>query len=133
MFFFFKQKTAYDMLISDWSSDVCSSDLTLGLRQPTNADLPLLIDAGAQAAWSTDRGVPIVAGITEALRASCITLPAPSVIERAGIAGRARARQRTYDALLAGVPVDSLAQLDAVLIVDPRTGLTPLEIGRAHV
>src|SRR3546814_3512300 len=25
--FFFKQKTAYEMLISDWSSDVCSSDL----------------------------------------------------------------------------------------------------------
>src|SRR3546814_10711157 len=27
MVFFFKQKTAYDMRISDWSSDVCSSDL----------------------------------------------------------------------------------------------------------
>src|SRR3546814_7359608 len=30
-FFFFKQKTAYEMRISDWSSDVCSSDL-LGTR-----------------------------------------------------------------------------------------------------
>src|SRR3546814_18845168 len=29
-FFFFKQKTAYEMRISDWSSDVCSSDLILG-------------------------------------------------------------------------------------------------------
>src|SRR3546814_1983551 len=29
-FFFFKQKTAYEVRISDWSSDVCSSDLTLG-------------------------------------------------------------------------------------------------------
>src|SRR3546814_8006567 len=29
-FFFFKQKTAYDMRISDWSSDVCSSDLATG-------------------------------------------------------------------------------------------------------
>src|SRR3546814_981787 len=28
-FFFFKQKTAYEMRISDWSSDVCSSDLAL--------------------------------------------------------------------------------------------------------
>src|SRR3546814_10243721 len=28
-FFFFKQKTAYEMRISDWSSDVCSSDLYL--------------------------------------------------------------------------------------------------------
>src|SRR3546814_9535854 len=31
-FVFFKQKTAYEMRISDWSSDVCSSDLT-GLRR----------------------------------------------------------------------------------------------------
>src|SRR3546814_5227131 len=29
-FFFFKQKTAYEMRISDWSSDVCSSDLLAG-------------------------------------------------------------------------------------------------------
>src|SRR3546814_10294852 len=30
VFFFFKQKTAYEMRISDWSSDVCSSDLANG-------------------------------------------------------------------------------------------------------
>src|SRR3546814_3121577 len=30
LFFFFKQKTAYEMRISDWSSDVCSSDLGRG-------------------------------------------------------------------------------------------------------
>src|SRR3546814_1347921 len=34
IFFFFKQKTAYEMRISDWSSDVCSSDLPLdGAKQ----------------------------------------------------------------------------------------------------
>src|SRR3546814_2912261 len=32
--FFFKQKTAYEMRISDWSSDVCSSDLTEALQSP---------------------------------------------------------------------------------------------------
>src|SRR3546814_9969141 len=32
-FFFFKQKTAYEMRISDWSSDVCSSDLA-DVRRP---------------------------------------------------------------------------------------------------
>src|SRR3546814_5087075 len=34
--FFFKQKTAYEMRISDWSSDVCSSDLKAagGLHRP---------------------------------------------------------------------------------------------------
>src|SRR3546814_8809251 len=30
LLFFFKQKTAYEMRISDWSSDVCSSDLQYG-------------------------------------------------------------------------------------------------------
>src|SRR3546814_5689149 len=33
-FFFFKQKTAYEMRISDWSSDVCSSDLLADWPQP---------------------------------------------------------------------------------------------------
>src|SRR3546814_10220852 len=32
-FFFFKQKTAYEMRISDWSSDVCSSDLRGGVER----------------------------------------------------------------------------------------------------
>src|SRR3546814_2081359 len=32
LFFFFKQKTAYEMRISDWSSDVCSSDLVTRLE-----------------------------------------------------------------------------------------------------
>src|SRR3546814_14656070 len=32
LFFFFKQKTAYEMRISDWSSDVCSSDLVHARR-----------------------------------------------------------------------------------------------------
>src|SRR3546814_6405562 len=33
VFFFFKQKTAYEMRISDWSSDVCSSDLAQQAEQ----------------------------------------------------------------------------------------------------
>src|SRR3546814_1635534 len=40
VFFFFKQKTAYEMRISDWSSDVCSSDLiwaSLRTSRPTTA------------------------------------------------------------------------------------------------
>src|SRR3546814_11937433 len=38
MFFFFKQKTAYEMRISDWSSDVCSSDLQNACQQRNEAD-----------------------------------------------------------------------------------------------
>src|SRR3546814_4846054 len=37
-FFFFKQKTAYEMRISDWSSDVCSSDLLLPGRTDAGRD-----------------------------------------------------------------------------------------------
>src|SRR3546814_16030296 len=36
LFFFFKQKTAYEMRISDWSSDVCSSDLDSGFVKAGN-------------------------------------------------------------------------------------------------
>src|SRR3546814_11354446 len=39
VFFFFKQKTAYEMRISDWSSDVCSSDLC---RAPASLASPAL-------------------------------------------------------------------------------------------
>src|SRR3546814_643892 len=42
-FFFFKQKTAYEMRISDWSSDVCSSDLH-GRAGASQSDVYSLID-----------------------------------------------------------------------------------------
>src|SRR3546814_3543619 len=43
-FFFFKQKTAYEMRISDWSSDVCSSDLgdNKALRDISAGALPIV-------------------------------------------------------------------------------------------
>src|SRR3546814_1071890 len=43
--FFFKQKTAYEMRISDWSSDVCSSDLTLIVAPMQHRQDLVLIDA----------------------------------------------------------------------------------------
>src|SRR3546814_4250970 len=43
-FFFFKQKTAYEMRISDWSSDVCSSDLGLYAPELVAADRALHIE-----------------------------------------------------------------------------------------
>src|SRR3546814_3754734 len=62
MFFFFKQKTAYEMRISDWSSDVCSSDLvglstqrTLrdALRDLENADEAFIYPSGLTAITGT--------------------------------------------------------------------------------
>src|SRR3546814_3345873 len=50
-FFFFKQKTAYEMRISDWSSDVCSSDLVVGHSSQCGSR-----SEGAKGIKSQDRG-----------------------------------------------------------------------------
>src|SRR3546814_14597487 len=44
-FFFFKQKTAYELRISDWSSDVCSSDLALVVMRGQLMGMPLVASA----------------------------------------------------------------------------------------
>src|SRR3546814_8780174 len=47
-FFFCKQKTAYEMRISDWSSDVCSSDLLTILVDVIDHDDPLTETSGIE-------------------------------------------------------------------------------------
>src|SRR3546814_2304459 len=66
-FFFFKQKTAYEMRISDWSSDVCSSDLLiplltllLALQAPVRAQEPA--PAGGDSAVERGRYIFDAAG-----------------------------------------------------------------------
>src|SRR3546814_20400518 len=64
MFFFFKQKTAYEVRISDWSSDVCSSDLPAdspaGSRDSGPATAPVPRREAwrpwGASAWSARRG-----------------------------------------------------------------------------
>src|SRR3546814_7820059 len=57
-FFFFKQKTAYEMRISDWSSDVCSSDLRIAERH--SRYIESLNHADRSRAGGTRRGVPTI-------------------------------------------------------------------------
>src|SRR3546814_2481293 len=52
LFFFFKQKTAYEMRISDWSSDVCSSDLYSGAKD-TQKFVHELIGSDDPKGWDT--------------------------------------------------------------------------------
>src|SRR3546814_9781815 len=59
-FFFFKQKTAYEMRISDWSSDVCSSDLAVD--GPRAIDAVLLQRPVAEAEEARRLGCPQIAG-----------------------------------------------------------------------
>src|SRR3546814_3305702 len=53
--FFFKQKTAYEMRISDWSSDVCSSDLYFNAEKPSDSHLQLTIQAASIDTRNADR------------------------------------------------------------------------------
>src|SRR3546814_5862287 len=72
VFFFFKQKTAYEMRISDWSSDVCSSDLAVSIERASETaragDRDIIetasavlrasiasIDGVVEQAWAADR------------------------------------------------------------------------------
>src|SRR3546814_4463119 len=50
-FFFFKQKTAYEMRISDWSSDVCSSDLSKGGNVSLSKESPGLDEIMIGLGW----------------------------------------------------------------------------------
>src|SRR3546814_8479514 len=66
VFFFFKQKTAYEMRISDWSSDVCSSDLDLDRRHIAGA-----IEIGLRLADRHEDEGGVVFRHAEIGRASC--------------------------------------------------------------
>src|SRR3546814_3293274 len=68
--FFFKQKTAYEMRISDWSSDVCSSDLLSGFDG--EGDGFDMLPSGAGMVGGTTSGMGVFAGqLGKIGRASC--------------------------------------------------------------
>src|SRR3546814_4441096 len=92
VFFFFKQKTAYEMRISDWSSDVCSSDLLAHLVADVQVELAVGLDVDRIRAPAVERrGQELVAPVVG--RAD---LPRPLVVEadQVGQIGRASCRER---------------------------------------
>src|SRR3546814_5525053 len=107
VFFFFKQKTAYEMRISDWSSDVCSSDLIRTWPdRPPNLP-PLMANALA----------PVDAAHADFQGNIRFLVPA-------------RATRGQEEPVFANIPIDTFAlPMDA----DMRAGFSDLvkEIGRA--
>src|SRR3546814_5450326 len=89
-FFFFKQKTAYEMRISDWSSDVCSSDLSAELAIPRAHLGPELGDQRGFVGTRELRDGPDAEGLQSAgdLR------PHAPQIDRGAEIGRASCRER---------------------------------------
>src|SRR3546814_8624873 len=66
-FFFFKQKTEYAMRISDWSSDVCSSDLPNTISVGARRAIGSVIETGFGGWMMTVFGTPLSAGAKRVL------------------------------------------------------------------
>src|SRR3546814_8756876 len=94
-FFFFKQKTAYEMRISDWSSDVCSSDLILAVDKGVGPPLrPFHVPNDAVHHLRIEIGFWMMGGKVVVGPYLCITFPAFGVIEVLFELGRASCRER---------------------------------------
>jgi TnpA family transposase len=74
---------------------------------------------GADAAWATDRGEPIVRAMLDHLRGANVLIPNAAVLERIGLAARGRARKKAFEALAGGLTEAARNALDRLLKVDP--------------
>src|SRR3546814_4085975 len=83
VFFFFKQKTAYEMRISDWSSDVCSSDLVARVKAGMHYIAVNLVTSSLFLI-----GASLIYGVTGTLNMADLALRIPEEI------GRASCRER---------------------------------------
>jgi TnpA family transposase len=92
----------------------------LSLRSFGLADWRACLRVGTDAAWATDRGEPIVQRMLAHLRANGVLLPTAAVLERIGLAARARARKKTFETFAAGLSDSERDTLMGLLAVDPE-------------
>lgn len=92
----------------------------LGLQSFGLMDWRACLRVGADAAWATDCGEPIVQAMLAHLRISGVVLPPATVLERIGLAARARARKKTFEALATGLSDAERDTLVRLLAVDPE-------------
>src|SRR3546814_4019663 len=112
VFFFFKQKTAYEMRISDWSSDVCSSDLARacgrcggrgrrGYRERRLGEGSCEPAVQHPASLFPDRGegpgALALRGFDDVVVAACVVAVPPAAFEALGAGDDARARVTQRD------------------------------------
>src|SRR3546814_13221120 len=124
LFFFFKQKTAYEMRISDWSSDVCSSDLIGTLARA-------LSDMTQALRERIDAGEHFAADVTHELKN-----PIASV--RSAIEGLGRVKGHEQRAQLLRIADEDVRRLDRLARdisqaqrVEPQLSPTPFGAGDA--
>src|SRR3546814_10296681 len=91
-FFFFKQKTAYEMRISDWSSDVCSSDLILSVESEDTFTRPIYAGNAIATVKTTDAKKVITVRTTAFAKAAAEG--GSAAIEAVSGTGDARSEER---------------------------------------
>jgi hypothetical protein len=91
----------------------------LSLRSFRLADWRACLQVGANAAWATDRGEPIVQAMLAHLRADNVLIPAAAVLERIGLAARVRARKRAFQVIAEGLSDTAQEALERLLTFDP--------------
>ena len=96
----------------------------LDLRGMRQADYRTSIRAAATCAAGTDRGEPIARAVIEDLKERRITVPAPALVERLALAGRAWARRQSHRDLAGGLGDAQRARLEALLINRAEDGRT---------
>src|SRR3546814_4014376 len=118
MFFCVKQKTAYEMRISDWSSDVCSSDLGREWREARPAagpgDRGLMHSHAVAPRSPVDKSRPLAYSLGPAAR--------PELVKQIRGGGNSKHAERAMTAII---------DIQAREILDSRGNQTVEEIGRA--
>ena len=92
----------------------------LALRSFGLADWRACLRVGADAAWATDRGEPIIQAMLDCLRGANVLIPAAAVLERIGLAARARARKKAFETLANGLTDAARDAIERLLRVDPE-------------
>jgi len=96
----------------------------LSLRAASKEDRRAALIAAIEVATNGDHGLPIAIAVVAEFRKRNALLPSLHSIEKIGLGGRAIARRRAENAIIAGISLDRLASLDKLLEVDPSIGQT---------
>ena len=98
----------------------------LDIRSFRRDDKRPLAHIAIEQATGSDRGDIVVSAMIEYLRERRILLPAAVTLEKIALAGRALARKRAYKSLVEGLPPQTIAGLEALLVVAKDEERTPL-------
>ena len=98
----------------------------LGVRPFQRQDYRATAKAALDEAIGSDRGDAIVAAQIGHLRGHGILLPAATILERIGLAARARARKQAHKNLVEGLEHETIAGLEALIAVESDQDRTPL-------